>query len=268
MALGLWAMSSAADERKFGYVYEADVLPKGTWEFEQWITARTGKEHGRYARWDLREEIEYGLTERLTTALYLNLEDEYSSGVEEETDTEPAEEEASSEGLDFKGFSSEWKYQLASPYRDPVGVLVYFEAGSDLASETELEQKLIFSKNWERWLAAANVSIEQEWEYEDGETVKEGKLELAAGLSRKFTDHWSGGLEVRNVRIYEESFAFEHEEANATFLGPNASYGSGKSWATLSVLPQIHGEGEHAEDGLELTEFERVEVRLLAGVPL
>jgi len=31
-----------ADERFFTYVYESEVLPKGRWEFEQWLTYRKG----------------------------------------------------------------------------------------------------------------------------------------------------------------------------------------------------------------------------------
>ncbi|MCE9615488.1 MAG: hypothetical protein K8T26_14550 [Lentisphaerae bacterium] len=272
VALGLWAMAAAADERKFGYVYEADVLPKGQAEFEQWVTARAGKDGGRYARWDFREELEYGLTERLTTALYLNFEDEFSSGVktsdgaDSEAEVEAGEDESG--GVDFAGLSSEWKYQLLSPYRDVVGVVVYVEGSSDLAHETELEEKLVLSKNWERWVAAANVTVEQEWEYEDGESEKEGVLELTAGLSRKVTDTWSVGLEARNHREFENNFEFKDEEHRAYFLGPNVAYANGTYWATLSVLPQIYGEGEHATDNLILDEHERVEVRLLAGVPL
>lgn len=252
--------SAHADERKFGYVYEADVLPKGQAEFEQHITSRAGKDGGRYARWDFREEFEYGLAEKLTTALYLNFEDEFSSGVDGREDSEG--------GLDFAGISSEWKYQLSSPYTDPVGVAVYFEATSDFAHEAELEEKLIFSKNWERWVAAVNLSVEQEWEYEDEESEKEGVLELTAGLSRKLTSQWSAGLEFRNHREFEDSFAFEDEEHSAFFLGPNIAFASGDAWATLSVLPQIYGEGESAKDDLVLDEHERVEIRLLVGVPL
>ncbi|MDA0576647.1 MAG: transporter [Verrucomicrobia bacterium] len=273
LLIGFGGGQAHADERKFGYVYEADVLPKGGMEFEQWVTARSGKDGGRYARWDFREEIEYGLTERLTTALYLNFKDEYSSGVRsahasDEAAPEAATTETTKSEFEFKGFSSEWKYQLASPYKDAVGVVLYFEVGSDLAHETELEQKLILSKNWERWVAAFNLTVEQEWEYEDGETEKEGVLELSAGVSHRFTDHWSGGLELRNHREYADSFEFKNEAHSAFFLGPNVSYGGANRWATLSVLPQIYGDGDTAVDNLILDAHERIEVRLLVGVLL
>src|SRR5689334_24469727 len=99
-------LTARADERFFGYVYEADVLPKGAWEFEQWITYRKGFPGGdrSYSQhlWDFREEIEYGLTERLSAAMYLNFRSEQivarRQGLEDASDFE------------FKGVSAELKY--------------------------------------------------------------------------------------------------------------------------------------------------------------
>jgi hypothetical protein len=70
------AASTRADERFFTYVQVADVIPKGRWEFEQWLTFRKGYPEGdrqfdQYL-WDFREEIEYGFTEKLSGSLYLN----------------------------------------------------------------------------------------------------------------------------------------------------------------------------------------------------
>ena len=61
-----------ADEAIFAWTYTTDLLPKGRWEFEQWMTARWKKEHGTYNVFDFREELEYGLTDNLQIALYLN----------------------------------------------------------------------------------------------------------------------------------------------------------------------------------------------------
>src|SRR5215475_9941300 len=61
-----------ADEAIFAWTYTTDLLPKGKWEFEQWMTARWEKEHGAYNVFDFREELEYGLTDNLQIALYLN----------------------------------------------------------------------------------------------------------------------------------------------------------------------------------------------------
>ena len=41
LAGSLAVQTTHADERRFTYVYEPEVLPKGAWEFEQWVTLRT-----------------------------------------------------------------------------------------------------------------------------------------------------------------------------------------------------------------------------------
>jgi hypothetical protein len=61
-----------ADEAIFAWTYTTDLLPKGRWEFEQWMTARWEKEHGIYNVFDFSEEFEYGVTDNLQIALYLN----------------------------------------------------------------------------------------------------------------------------------------------------------------------------------------------------
>ena len=43
-------VGARADERFFTYVYDADVLPKGRWEFEQWLTYRKGFPGGIFYR--------------------------------------------------------------------------------------------------------------------------------------------------------------------------------------------------------------------------
>src|SRR5438477_13207286 len=58
---------------------------------------------------------------------------------------------------------------------------------------------------------------------------------------------------------------FSHRVADAWFVGPNVHYARGKWWATLTVLPQVHGSPD-TRDGLELEEHEKIEVRLIAGI--
>ena len=66
-ALGL--AQARADENLFGYTYTADVLPKGKWEAEQWVTSSIGKESGSFVGTDLRTEVEHGFTDRLQGSL-------------------------------------------------------------------------------------------------------------------------------------------------------------------------------------------------------
>ncbi len=245
-----------ADERLFGYVYEAEVLPKGAMEFEQWITNLNGKDQGVYSRFNLREEFETGLTDRLTTALYLNSKSEYISVPGE---IAPVEEFA------FEGISSEWKYRLLSPHQSPIGVVVYGELSYN-GPEFEAEAKLILQRNLSEDLVfAVNLAIENEYIYEAAGQSIEGKTELSAGLAYRINPAFSLGLETRNPRVWPNNWALQG--ASAWFLGPNFHYAAEKWWATLAIMPQLSGQPEAMTgDGRELSEFSRVETRLVFGM--
>src|SRR5664279_5310115 len=113
LALLLSAAASRADENLFGYTYTADVLPKGKWELEQWLTDRIGKESGTFSATDFRTEIEYGFTDRLQGSLYLNYN--YLNTHKAVGSSEPLPDR---NRFGVSGTSSEWKYQLLSPYKD------------------------------------------------------------------------------------------------------------------------------------------------------
>jgi hypothetical protein len=253
--------ATRADERKFTYVTEPDVLPKGAVEFEQWITSELGRDGGDYANWLFREDLEYGFTDRLTAALYLNFQDEFFSPDDEEGEAEEKEN-----GLDFKGVSIEAKYQLVNPYKNPVGVLAYFEATTDGAHEFELEEKLVLGSYGDVWSAALNLVLEQEWEVEHGETEEESVFEVAAGLSRRLNANWTAGLEAVHERVYVDGVDFAEEEFSAIFIGPNIHYAVEKWWVTLTVLPQVYGDGDGSDGDLQLVHSEQVHTRLIAGI--
>src|SRR5262245_12663002 len=61
--------TSFADEGLFGYVKGAEPLPKGAVDFEQWFTVRSDKGQGDYTALDTKTEIEWGITDRFSTAL-------------------------------------------------------------------------------------------------------------------------------------------------------------------------------------------------------
>ena len=248
-------LNARADERLFTYVQEAEVLPRGGLEFEQWLTHRRSKADGVFARWDFREELEYGLTDRLSVAGYLNFKNTYSEGVTGRTDESRFE---------FEGVSTELKYQLLNPNTKPIGLLLYGE-GTYNGDEFELEEKLVLQKIFgEKWVAAFNVTLEEEWGFTPSNTVEELKLELTAGIAYKIDSNWSVGIEGRNHQVFEPGFDFGNRKANAWFVGPNVHYARGPWWATLTVLPQVAGRPE-TRWGLELDEHTRIEVRLLAG---
>src|SRR5947208_1835664 len=96
----------------------------------------------------------------------------------------------------------------------------------------ELEEKLVLQKNFaEKWVAAFNVTLEQEWAFTSGDTEEELTLELTAGLAYKINSNWSVGLEGRNHRVFAPGLNFGNQEANAWFVGPTVDFARSRGWA-------------------------------------
>lgn len=272
LALLAGASRTKADENLFGYTYTADVLPKGKWEAEQWITDRIGKESGTFSATDFRTEIEYGFTDRLQGSIYLNYNYFYvhdamaSSGPLENRNF-----------FGVNGTSSEWKYQVLSPFKDSFGFTLYLEPGYGTIEESdgsrhqeiELESKLIFEKHWldDALIGAFNYTLEPEWVKADGDSGfgVHLKMEASDGLVYRIAPRWYAGLETRVQTEFEDA-DLNKSQFVAVFVGPVLHYGSERWWATLTVLPQVWGwPDSRGKGGLTLDDHERLEVRLKFG---
>lgn len=260
---GFAVMNANADERRFTYTYEPEVLPKGGLEFEQWLTLRSqrtsagevGKEN--FNRFDFREELEYGVTDRYSVSLYINGKNESYREVATGADEHE---------LEFEGISIENRYMVLNPADHAIGLTLYLEPRFS-GSEAELEQKIIIGQRYGDWKWAFNITHATEWE--DNFHEHEGELEFTAGIARDLNTNWSVGIEVRNHNEFPEYKNWEH---TALFVGPVVNYRQEKWWATLSVMPQVFGRDYKSdEDGyrnLSLADHERLEVRLLIGISL
>jgi hypothetical protein len=242
---------AAADERLFTYSYEPKVLPKGALEFEQWATLRAGKQDGVFSRWDLRSEFEHGLTDSLTTALYLNFK---SLHVDRDNQQESE--------FEFEGLSSEWKWKLTDPTADPLGTLLYGEVSTNF-NEVELEEKLVLGKEIDDVVLAFNAILEEEWEFENEETEKELVLEFTAGAAYRLAPNVALGVELREVNVYED---MSDLEGAAFFAGPVIHYSAERWWVTLTLLPQIVALKGTTGDSVNLDEFERAQARVIVGI--
>lgn len=261
-----------ADENLLGYVYGAETLPRGKWEVYQWVTMRSGKGRGSYRAFDLRTEIETGLTDRLQAAFYVNARSH-------EIEDVPGLDDRSA--FAFQGVSAEFKYRLKSPYLDGYGFALYAEPGynrvdkisGEIEEELELELKAIFQKNFldDTVVWSVNYTLEPEWaigaEEEEGadeheEARKELIEELASGVSVRFAPRWFLGAELR---VHSEWPDFSRREHLAAFLGPSLHYGGERIWWTLSVMPQVWGWPSSEVSHLHVDEHEQVELRLKFG---
>ncbi|MDM7456425.1 MAG: hypothetical protein P3W97_004020 [Tepidimonas sp.] len=150
------ALPAHADENVLGYTVGAETLPKGAAEACVWITYHGGKRRGSYARQDLRAEYEYGVSDSLSLAGYLNgYRHHYSCG--EDGCAGPLDElEIIGDLSRFRmsGFSLEAKKMLLSPYKDEIGLALYGEIGyssvdaitGEKGKGFEMEGKVIFQK--------------------------------------------------------------------------------------------------------------------------
>ena len=216
------AANTQAGERRFTYVYEALTMPKGAWEYEQWVTWKTAKENHRdFDRFDFRHEIEYGVTDRFQLALYL-ADWRY-------------EESRGKRGGDFRAVTLEAIYNLTNPVTDPVGLSLYGEI--QLGDEKfELEGKLILEKDFGPLVLAYNLTLEAEWEGHHFVEDK-GKLEQTAGISYQISPQFMVGAELVNVFEIPDWGGIQGK--GILYLGPNFSYRTQKWWATLTPLFQV-----------------------------
>ena len=263
-----------ADENYFGYTYGAETLPAGGSEAYLWWTHRTGKGEGSYRADDIQFEFEHGWTDRFQTSFYLTGRAfDYSGGAVEDEETGAAE--TLHRDLDFDGAKVAFKWNLKSAEKDGYGLALYVEPeysrlhrpDGERFKEVGLETKLILQKNFleDQLIAAYNLTLEPEWEKEDGAWERELYVENSAGVSYRVAPNWFLGLETRVDMAYPD---YGTREFWAWYAGPSIHYGGRRYWATLAWMPQIKGgpTEEERSTRLHLEERERNEVRLKLGV--
>ena len=249
------AIQAVADDRKFTFSTEAKTLPKGVWEFEQWATLQAGKDSGHWSELLLREEIEYGITDRLNAAFYINSSYQDNGGVD-------GFENDHSFGFDSN--SAELKYKLSEPATDVVGALLYGEL--KLANdEYALEGKAVFSKEVGPWTFAYNFVWEEVLARSDDplaspEWRSEHEISNTLGVSCSVDSRLAFGLEAFDVSRYERSLGGEN--THAYYAGPNVHYASDTWWATLTIVKQLD------IDGRDFTDADNTEwaARVIFGV--
>lgn len=243
--------NSFADRRYFGRSYLANTLPKGAFELELWNTGRIERQSGFYYRFQPRVEFEYGITDRLTTSLYLNF-----------NQVESEDNNFSSNSLGFSSTSIELRYRLTEIGQTFVDPALYFEFayGGD---ELEYESKLILSRRFGNFISAMNINSEIEREIIDKEI--ESVFEFTGGIMYELSPSIALGIEFRNHRIFED--IYKSEEAQATFLGPSINIQTNSFFIVFNFLRQIDGSPE-SKNSLDLVHHEKYEFRTILGIEL
>jgi hypothetical protein len=247
LAASTLAAAARADRRYFVQSYTPYLAPAGNLELEATSLARSGQGDTTATSWQNRIEFEYGITDRLTGAAYLNF-------------VQPP-------GLDspmtFDGPSLEFIYRLADPGRWPVDPAGYLEVRAN-GSEVELEPKLLLARRVYKLVSAVNVIGEFErHDAGDERGTTEKNLFVTAGLSREIGRVVAIGVEA----VYARVFADEGPNPSSWLLGPSLNLQTPKLQITVGWHPQITGRPATSR-GLDLGDFPRSEVGLIVGVEL
>lgn len=222
VVLGAVGWAEASD-RKFGFVYEATTQAPGAVEYEQWVTWKTDKNTDPdFDRFDVRHEIEFGLTEHLQLGIYV-ADWRYQDGAS-----------VSNDRARYRDTAVELIYNLSNPVSDPVGMALYGEVkvGDELF---ELEGKIIAQKDMGPWTVAYNATIEAEWEGQEYEDDK-GVFEQTAGISYQVMPKLLVGAELLHEVEFDDWKETGH---NVVYVGPNFSYRQQGWWVTVTPLFQV-----------------------------
>ncbi len=266
LCLFSFSIASFSQDRMFAYTYQTNVLNKGDFDLEFQNELRTGKV-GAYSPYvfgqhlDQRLELEVGLGKKVQTSFYLNSERfDYA--------------DTSSTGLNQQlklSFSSEWKWKLADPVANGIGLTLYEELEFG-GSNVEFETKVIIDKRWQNDLIAFNVvskyEIEKEIARVDNVTkadwTNNSPVELYFGYMHFFKPEMGYGLEISN----KNDITKENGWMNSVwFAGPAFHASVEKFFINISALPQLVNLHKTiaAPGSRDLNDFEALEVSVLAG---
>jgi len=303
VVLGIIALPAVAqaDESLWIYAKGAETLPRGRTEVKASVVSRRGKAESDYVFNDIRFEAERGITNRLTGYVELvAYNHDYSTT---NPDLQPLFDTQGGAGGRFRktsvaGVDVGLKYNILSPYKDPIGLAVSveydrrFKYRIDGASidQDEVDLVLHFQKNFlsNQLVFVFTPKIEWENRRSPGIIEREISLDIAAGVSYRVAPRWNVGAEFRhqsdylspydtetqsfdpNLRPSKLPFKFGSQYQNGNYVGPVVHYASQKWWATAGALFQVAGGGKFAfnRDGLNVDEHERVNLALSLGFEL
>ncbi|ADQ84290.1 DUF6662 family protein [Methylovorus sp. MP688] len=250
LALGALVFISPAvhaGEGNFGWIYTLDLQPKGSYEFEQRMQWNHRQEAGRYEDFDMRSEIEYGLSDNLQIAGYVNTNyvnanqndrfgETAGSRIPESIDTSKSYSK-----FRYESVAAELIWRITNPYTDWIGIGVYFEPTLGYDNKS-FEYRLLLQKNLmdDKLILASNLVFETERDEVATNTnpEKASHADLLMGASYRFAPKWSGGLEYRYHNDFSGYF-YQNVTQHAHFIGPNLHYGTQKWWATVAWRHQL-----------------------------
>jgi hypothetical protein len=279
-----------ADEHLWMYAKGTDTRPKDSWELYIKEISRIDKGSGDYTFNDIRPEVEYGITDKLSVSAAMLIFDHHYSV--DDPDLNPMFETQGGAGgeyddTQFGGFELGLKYNILSPYKDPLGLSVGFKYerrevyrldGADIDQDSFVPI-LYLQKNFLDNTLITTFTGKMEFERRESPGVLEEEiaLDLAAGIAYRFAPKWFAGFEVRyqsdylNPQLADEAGKPGYDDKGyqegydrssfdltdwrwgsqyqyGTYMGPSIHYAEEGWWATASILLQVQGGGSEGRN--------------------
>ncbi len=245
LLLVVLAAPAHADRRYFVQSYTPYLATAGSLDLEATTAAEYGQGDSVGTAFANHLELEYGITDRLTGAAYLNFVQDPGGATQ------------------FDGPSLEGIYRLTEPGRLPVDAALYAELRAR-GDELELEPKLLLARRIYRLVAVTNVIAEIERHYAGGERgVTEKNLRVTGGLTREIGQVVAIGVEA----YWDRPGLGTDSKASAVFVGPTINLQTPRVQLALGWQQQVAGHPSTGA-GLDLADFPRTSVRLIVGASL
>ena len=287
------SLTVQADESLWLYTKGTDTRPKGTFEAKFSNISRIGKDSGDYKFHDMRPELEYGITDKLTVSIEaMFFKHDYSVN---DPDLQPMFDTQGGSGerfdqTQFGGYEVSFKYNLLSPYKDLLGLSLglgyerrekYRLDGAGI-NQDSFVTTVFLQKNFldDTLTVASNIKTEFERRKSPGVLEEEIALDMSVGIAYRFMPRWFVGLEWRHQSDYlnpQEDGEFDPNLDRSSFdlsdfrvgsrhqygqyLGPTLHYADEGWWATVGALWQIKGggsENSYSTSGRNWDEHERL----------
>ena len=287
-------------ENLWVYTKGTDTRPKGSFEIKLNEISRFDKDSGDYSFHDIRPEIEYGITDKLTVSGAVIIFHHDYDGIEVGNDPVHETQEANGGSVNdttYGGFEVKMKYNIFSPYKDWAGVSVGFayekrnryRLDGAKINQDSMVPMLFVQKNFldDTLVFAFTGKMELERRKSPGVLEEEIAFDVSAGVSYRFAPKWYIGAEFRSQSDYlcvEEDGVqepgkhcsswdltnpklgsqFQHGE----YIGPSIHYAEERWYATAGVLYQIVGGGakeSFSRDGKNFDEHEKWHVGFSVG---
>lgn len=155
-------------------------------------------------------------------------------------------------------------YQVWDDPEFPVALAVTVQPHID--DNVQVMETLVLSRSYNFWQWAVNFSQGTEWSNKIKE--RDGALELAWELSRRISQHWTVGIQIRDHSDLPE---YRRIASNKLMCGPMVRCNTERWWAALSVMPKMFdysfvANGDMTTSNVNFEGNQKLSTRLMFGL--